>query len=79
MNLMVPPPPPPQSYIRKQIQAIDADTSLDESERSRRKQVCPNYFLCVFSVYKIHSLHNIKGKTMDLLKSAINTTTTATP
>lgn len=30
--------PGAESYIRKQIQAIDADTSLDENERSRRKQ-----------------------------------------
>jgi len=28
-----------QLYIRKQIQAIDGDASLDESERTRRKQV----------------------------------------
>lgn len=28
-----------QMYIRKQIQAIESDTSLDESERTRRKQV----------------------------------------
>lgn len=27
-----------QTYIRKQMQAIDADTSLDETERARRKQ-----------------------------------------
>lgn len=32
-------PPLLQSYIRKQIQAIDGDTSLDETERTRRKQV----------------------------------------
>ena len=28
-----------KAYLRKQIQAIDGDTSLDESERTRRKQV----------------------------------------
>ena len=28
-----------QNYIRKQIQVIEGDTSLDESERTRRKQV----------------------------------------
>ena len=28
-----------QSYIRRQMQAIDANTSLDEVERARRKQV----------------------------------------
>ena len=28
-----------KTYIRKQIQAIEGDTSLDETERTRRKQV----------------------------------------
>ena len=30
-----------QTYIRKQIQVIEGDTSLDETERTRRKQVSP--------------------------------------
>ena len=38
-----------QMYIRKQIQAIDNDSSLDESERARRKQVYTG--MCLFVLF----------------------------